>query len=134
MTSTMTIEGDNTSAVDTRSSMTTQGSVTAPSFRPPSGKTKIDQIICAVGCDGLVDGGVIVIFRLTGGVKDGPHSFCIAGTGGELTAGADNTARGVHFRLDDVNLDLTGDNLVFEQDQGGVDQGTISLAVTLVFK
>ena len=63
MSKTLTVEGDITAA-DTRTLITSQGSVTAPSMVIPAGATKIDKVMVASAAEGLADGFAIFFVRL----------------------------------------------------------------------
>ena len=81
MSKTLTVEGDIT-AVDTRTLLTTQGSVTAPSLVVPSGMTKIVKILVAAAAEGLDDDVLARLEALDAFAE--LHDFA-----GELMAGGD---------------------------------------------
>lgn len=136
MSRTLTVEGDLT-AVDTRTNLTTQGSVTAPSLVVPSGMTKIDKILVAVAAEGLADGSATFILRLGGaGVLKGEQTFAVgAGARIAVQAGSDAGPQiGRLFILEDVNLDISpSDTINVSGEMAGTDIGTSRMVVTVVF-
>jgi hypothetical protein len=136
MSKTLTVEGDIT-AVDTRTLITTQGSVTAPSLVVPAGAKKIDKIYVAASAEGLADGSAVFILRLGGGaVMNGEQVIVIAAAGRIAPqAGSDAAPQvGLLFELEDANIDVAqSDSVVISAEMAGQDLGTARVAVTLVF-
>jgi len=136
MSKTLTVEGDIT-AVDTRTQITTQGSVTAPSLVVPSGFSKIDKIIVSAGAEGLADGSAVFLLRLGGsGVLKGEQVITV-GAAARIApqAGSDSAPQiAKAFILDDVDIDVSpSDNVSISAEMAGSDLGTARIAVTLIF-
>jgi hypothetical protein len=136
MSKTLTLEGDLT-AVDTRTAIVTQGSVTAPSLVTPAGVTKIDKIYAAAGAEGLADGSAVFFLRINGSaVKNGEQTIMI-GAGGRIAvqAGSDAAPQvGRLFKLENVEIAVNpSDSLTIAAEMAGSDLGTARAIVTLVF-
>lgn len=136
MSKTLTVEGDIT-AVDTRTNITTQGSVTAPSLVVPSGMTKIDKILVAVAAEGLADGSASFIVRLGGaGVLKGEQVITVGASARiAVQAGSDAAPQvGRLFILENVDLDVSpSDTISISAEMAGQDLGTARIVVTVVF-
>ena len=137
MSKTLTVEGD-IAAADTRTLLTTQGSVTAPSLVVPAGVSKIDKIVAAIASDEAADHSTTYILRLNGGaVKDGEQVIVIGASGfidietGANTAGADVRP----LVLDDVDIAVNpSDTITIAVDQATGDNGTAHAVITLLFE
>lgn len=136
MSKTLTVEGD-LATVDSRTLLTTQGSVTAPSLVVPSGSTKIDKIIAAAGAEGLADGSAVFFVRIGGNaVKRGEQSIMISAAGRiAVQAGSDAAPQYCDaFVLDNADIEVTGsDTVSISAEMAGSDLGTGRAVVTLVF-
>lgn len=136
MSRTLTVEGDLTT-VDTRTIISTQGSVTAPSLVVPSGMTKIDKIIVAAGADGLAVGSCVYFLRLGGnGVLRGEQTLMIAGSGTiAVQAGSDAAPQyGRAVVLENVDIDVSpSDTISISAEMAGSDNGTARVVVTVMF-
>ena len=136
MTRTITVEGDIT-AVDTRTYITTQGSVTAPSLVVPSGFSKIDKIIAACAPEALADGSATFFIRLSGGaVLNGEQTIMISSAGRiAVQSGSDAAPEQIRaWQLDDVDIPIrSGDNIAISAEMAGTDLGTAHVVITLVF-
>lgn len=136
MTKTLTVEGDLTAA-DTSTSLTTQGSVTAPSIVIPTGVTKIDKIAVSISADFAADGGAGFFVRLNGNaVKNGEQVIAVGAAGGIAPEAGANTAPSpsVLFILEDVEIDITAsDTITIRGEMAGSDLGTARMVVTLIF-
>jgi len=136
MSKTLTVEGDIT-AVDTRTLITTQGSVTAPSLVVPAGAKKIDKIFVASSSEGLADGSAVFLLRLGGGAVMNGEQVIAIGAAGRIAvqAGSDAAPQvGNLFKLDDAGIDVSqSDSVVISAEMAGTDVGTARVAVTLVF-
>jgi ATP-dependent protease HslVU (ClpYQ) peptidase subunit len=136
MSKTLTVEGDIT-AVDTRTLITTQGSVTAPSLVVPAGAKKIDKIFVASSSEGLADGSAVFLLRLGGGAVMNGEQVIAIGAAGRIAvqAGSDAAPQvGKLFKLDDAGIDVSqSDSVVISAEMAGTDVGTARVAVTLVF-
>lgn len=136
MSKTITVEGDIT-AVDTRTLLTTQGSVTAPSLVVPSGMTKIDKILVAVAAEGLADGSAAFLLRLGGaGVLKGEQTLTV-GAGGRIAVQAGSDAAPQISRVyefSDVDIDVSAsDTITIAGEMAGQDLGTARMIVTILF-
>jgi hypothetical protein len=136
MSKTLTVEGD-VGTVDSRTNITTQGSVTAPSLVVPSGVTKIDKLITAATAEGLADGSAALLVRIGGGaVKRGEQNI-IVGACARIApqAGSDSAPQiGQLFVLKDVDIEVNAsDNLTISAEMMGSDVGTVHIGITIVF-
>ena len=136
MSKTLTVEGDIT-AVDTRTNITTQGSVTAPSLVVPSGMSKIDKILVAVAAEGLADGSATFLLRLGGsGILKGEQVLTV-GAGGRIAvqAGSDAAPQvGKLFIIKNVDIDVSpSDTINISAEMAGNDLGTTRIVTTVVF-
>ena len=136
MSKTFTVEGDIASA-DTRTLLTTQGSVTAPSSVVPSGVTKIDKIIVGACSEGLADGAQSFFLRLGGAaVKNGEQTMMISAVGRIAPqAGSDSAPQLVNsIVFNDVDIEVSASDTVTVAVEGaGTDTGTGRAVVTLVY-
>jgi hypothetical protein len=132
----LTVEGDLTT-VDTRTLLTTQGSVTAPSLVVPAGVRQIVSIHAAAAAEGLADGSATFILRLGGGaVKNGEQTITVA-AGGRIAVQSGSDAApsiGRLFQLNDAGIDVNSTDVVtIAGEMAGQDLGTGHMVVTLVF-
>lgn len=137
MSRTLTLEGD-VNAVDTRVTLTAQGSVTAPSLVVPKGTTKIKSITVAGATDNAADDGAVVFFLRIGGnaVKNGESAIMFGGNGGQTVQAGSDAAPSVMtpFVLEDADIDVRdSDTISIACEMAGVDPGDATVAVTLVF-
>ena len=136
MSKTLTVEGDLT-AVDTRTLLTTQGSVTAPSLVVPSGMNKIDKILVACAAEGLADGSATFLLRLGGaGVLKGEQVIAVGAAGRiAVQAGSDAAPQvGKLFVIDNVDIDVSpSDTITVAGEMAGQDLGTARMVVTVLF-
>lgn len=136
MSKTLTVEGDIASA-DTRTLLTTQGSVTAPSLVVPSGTTKIDSIVMAATTEALAAGAQSYFLRIGGtAVKNGEQAIAISSVGMiAVQAGSDAAPQlmpAIVLRDVDIAVNAT-DNLSVAVEGSGTDTGTGHAVVTLIF-
>ena len=136
MSKTFTVEGDIASA-DTRTLLTTQGSVTAPSSVVPAGVTKIDSIIIAATTEGLADGAQSYFLRLGGNaVRNGEQSIAISAVGRiAVQSGSDAAPQLMSaIVLRDVDIEVSpSDTLTVAVEGAGTDTGTGHAVVTLIY-
>jgi hypothetical protein len=136
MSKTLTVEGDILT-VDTRTLITTQGSVTAPSLVVPSTAKMIDKIIVATGAEGLADGSACFFLRLGGGAVLNGEQVIVVGASGRIGPQAGSDAAPQHaqaFILEDCQIDVsTSDTVTVSAEMAGNDLGTARVAVTLIF-
>jgi hypothetical protein len=133
---TFTVEGDIASA-DTKTLLTTQGSVTAPSPVVPSGVKKIDKIIFAASSEGLADGKQTWILRLGGNaVRNGEQVIAISASGRiAVQTGSDAAPQVLAAQvLDDVDIEVSqSDTISVAVEGAGDDTGTGHAVVTLIY-
>lgn len=136
MSKTLTLEGD-LATVDSRTIITTQGSVTAPSLVVPSGSTKIDRLILAAAAEGLADGSGVFFIRIGGNaVKRGEQVIMVSAAGRIAAQTGSDAAPQVcqPIVLDDVDIEVEpSDTLSIAAEMAGSDMGTGRIAVTMVF-
>lgn len=133
---TITLEGDIT-AVDTRTALNTQGSITAPSKLVPAGYTKIDKIIVAGAADGLADGKASLFLRIGGNAVLGGEQVIPIGTVGRIAVQSGSDAapqiQGPVI-FEDLEIEVSpSDTVSVWAEAAGDDPGTAYVACTLVF-
>ncbi len=133
---TITLEGDVT-ATDTRTSLDSQGSISAPSKLVPAGYTKIDKIIVAGASDGLANGKASLLLRIGGNAVLGGEQVIPISTVGRIAvqAGSDSApqiAQPMVFENVDIAVSPS-DTISVWAEQAGDDTGTCYVAATLVF-
>lgn len=133
---TLTLEGDIT-AVDTRTTLTTQGSVTAPSLVTPANATKITTIVAACAAEGLSDGAATFFVRLGGNaVKNGEQVLVVSAAGRIAPqAGSDSAPQAmVPIVLENLDIEVSAsDTISVSAEMAGSDLGTARPIVTLIF-
>lgn len=136
MSRTITVEGD-VNAVDTRTLLTGQGSVTAPSLVVPAGMTKIIKVIVTGAADGLAAGEAVYFIRLGGNAVLGGEQAIVVGGSDSQTVQAGSDAApdlGFLFVLDNADIDVRpSDTISIAGEFAGVDVGDTTVAVTLVY-
>jgi len=135
LTKTLTVEGDVNTA-DTRTGLTAQGSVTAPSMKVPEGVSKIDKIIAAVAHDAAADGSAVWILRLGGSAVQKGEQVIVLAAGGciAVQAGSDRAPSVCQtFVLEDVDIDVIPDIITVDAEMDGSDLGDSTIIVTLIF-
>lgn len=136
MSRTITVEGD-VNEVDTRTLLTAQGSVTAPSLVVPSGMGKIASIMVSAAADGLANGEVIFFLRLGGNaVRNGEQTIVFGGTDSQsVQAGSDAAPDlGFLFMLENADIEVSpSDTISIAAEMAGVDVGDTTICVTLVY-
>jgi len=136
MAKTLTLEGD-IAAVDTRTALTTQGSVTAPSVVVPAGVSKIDKIIAAAAAEGLANGSAVFFLRVGGNaVKRGEQVIMISAAGTiAVQAGSDAAAQvAPPLVLENVDMEISpSDTLTISAEMAGSDLGTGHVVATVLF-
>ena len=137
MSRTITVEGD-INAVDTRTVLTAQGSVTAPSLVVPAGMTKISKVIAAFASDNLADDGSVALLVRLGGsaVLGGEQVITMGALGGQLPQTGSDVAPsvGIPFVLQDADIAVqASDTVSIAAEIAGVDPGDTTVAVTLVY-
>ena len=136
MSRTFTVEGDIT-AVDTKTILTTQGSVTAPSSVVPAGVSMVKRIIFACSSEGLADGKQVWFLRLGGNaVKNGEQTLVISASARiAVQSGSDAAPQLMSpIVLDDVDIEVSpSDTIEVSVEGAGDDTGTGHAVVTLIY-
>lgn len=136
MSKTFTVEGDIASA-DTRTALTTQGSVTAPSSVVPAGATKIDKIIVAATSEGLADGAQSVFVRLGGNAVLGGEQVIAVSALGRIApqSGSDSAPQLMPaWVLEDADIEVrASDTISISAEGAGTDTGTVHIGVTVIY-
>lgn len=136
MARTISVEGD-VNAIDTRTLLTAQGSVTAPSLVIPSGMTKIKKLIHTSAVDGLAAGHAVAFIRLGGNAVLNGEQVIMCGGHDSIApqSGADSAPDlGVYFQIEDLDIDVRpSDTITIAGELAGVDPGDATFAVTLVY-
>ena len=138
MARTITVAGD-INAVDTRTGLTGQGSVSAPSLVVPQAVSKIKQIVAAASHDGAADDGSALWFIRLGGtaVLNGEQNIVIGAGGNQSVQSGSDAAPNVMrpFILKDVDIEVRpGDVISIAGEFAGVDIGDTAMAVTLIYE
>lgn len=136
MAKTFTVEGDIASA-DTRTLLTTQGSVTAPSSVVPTGVSRIQSMTISATTEGLADGAQSYFVRLGGNaVKNGEQTIAISAVGRiAVQSGSDAAPQLMgSIVLKDLDIEVTpSDTLTVAVEGAGTDTGTGHAVVTLIY-
>lgn len=136
MAKTLTLEGDITT-VDSKTNLTTQGSVTAPSVVVPAGVSKIDKIIVAASAEGLANGSAVFFLRVGGNAVDRGEQVIMISAAGIIAVqlGSDAAAQvAAPIVLDDVDIAISpSDTLSISAEMAGSDLGTGHVVATVVF-
>lgn len=136
MSKTFTVEGDIASA-DTRTALTTQGSVTAPSSVVPAGATKIDKLIVTASSEALADGAQTFFVRLGGNAVMGGEQVIAISAVGRIApqSGSDSAPQLMTaFVLDDADIEVrASDTISISAEGAGTDTGTAHVGVTVVY-
>jgi hypothetical protein len=136
MSRTFTVEGDVTAA-DTRTALTTQGSVSAPSSVVPASAKKIDKVIVCGTSEGLADGAQSLIVRLGGNAVLGGEQVIVVSAMGRIApqSGSDSAPQLMTaWVLEDADIEVRSSDTVSVSAEGpGTDTGTIHVGVTLVY-
>lgn len=137
MSKTLLVEGD-LATVDSRTILSTQGSVTAPSTLVPSWAKKISRIMVAAAADGLAVGSSVFFVRLGGNaVLRGEQSIMISASGTiAVQAGSDAAPQiGRMVIFEDVDIDVSpSDTVTISAEMAGSDNGTGRVVVGLQFE
>lgn len=133
---TFTVEGD-IGSVDTKTNLTTQGSVTAPSPVVPNGVKKIDKIVIAAASEGLADGKQCWFIRLGGNaVLNGEQVLAIAASGRIAVQTGSDAAPQVMAPIvfEDVDIEVNmSDTISVSVEGAGEDTGTGHAVATLIY-
>lgn len=133
---TFTVEGD-IGTVDSRTLLTTQGSITAPSSIVPTTMKRIDKIVFAASSEGLADGKQTWLLRLGGNaVLNGEQVLAIAASGRIAVQSGSDAAPQLcpPIVLEDVDIAVNpSDTLTIAVEGAGDDTGTGHAVVTLIY-
>lgn len=133
---TFTVEGDIASA-DTKTLLTTQGSISAPSPVVPAGMKKIDKVLVACTSEGLADGAQNWFLRIGGNsVQNGEQVIGIGASGRIAVQSGSDAAVQIQAVQVYENIDITvtpSDTLSVSVEGAGTDTGTGHAVVTLVY-
>ena len=133
---TLTVEGDIT-AVDTRTALLGQGSISTPSMIVPAGYTKISKLIIAGASDGLADGKQTLFVRLGGNaVKGGEQLIPVSAVGRIAVQSGSDSAPQICKPIVYENVDIEvspSDTISIWGEGAGDDTGTLRIVATLVF-
>ena len=136
MSRTLTLEGDLT-AVDTRTVITTQASVTAPSLVVPAKATKIDRVIIAAAAEGLAAGSAVFFLRIGGNaVRRGEQVIMVSAAGMIAVQAGSDAAPAITslFVLENADIEvIASDTLSIAAEMAGSDIGTGRVVITFVF-
>lgn len=134
---TLTVEGDVTSA-DTKTLLTTQGSVTAPSLVTPASAKMIRRLFVAGCSEGLADGSQTWLLRLGGNAVLGGEQVITIGASGRIAVQSGSDAAPQLARaivLDDLMVEVSpSDTISIAAEGPGTDTGTGHIVVTAVFE
>ncbi len=132
----ITVEGDIAS-VDTRTALTTQGSVSAPSLIAPANFKVIDKILVAATSEGLADGKQSWFMRLGGNsILGGEQVIAIAASGRiAVQSGSDAAPQCMMAILfEDLQIAISpSDTISIWAEGAGDDTGTGHAVITLLF-
>jgi hypothetical protein len=133
---TICVEGD-VNAIDSRTGLTAQGSVSAPSRITPADATKIERIVVATGNDGLAAGAGNMFLRLNGAaIKGGEQIIPIGGHCSQTVQSGSDAAPSLFAAvvLNDIDIAVDpSENIDVSVELTGVDVGDTSVAVGIVF-
>lgn len=132
----ITVEGE-IGAIDTLTRFTTQGSVSAPSRLTPPNAKKIDRIIYAVAGDAAADGEASLALRLGGNAVRGGEQLIALGSDSfiDVQSGSDAAHATTPVQvMRDVDIEVVpSETLDLSMEMGGVDVGTVTGVVTVIF-
>jgi len=122
-----------TTAVDTKTQLTTLGSESAPGpLLVPASAKSLKAIIVAFSSDNAVAADGAYLVRLEGpGLPEGPEVIAVGASGVPVATGGVSTAAATRFELD-IPVTPSNEILVFGENVGE-DTGSVALGVTLEF-
>lgn len=136
MSKTLLVEGD-LATVDSRTILSTQGSVTAPSTLVPSWAKKIDRIMVAAAPEALANGSAVFFVRLGGNaVLRGEQSLMVSAAGCIAVQSGSDAAPQVSRVVvyEDCDIDVSpSDTVTISAEMAGSDLGTGHIVVGLQF-
>jgi hypothetical protein len=132
----VTVEGDIT-AVDAKTLLTNQGSVTTPSRLTPPDAAKVQRIVYAISHDSAADGEVNFLLRLAGDAIKGGEQTIVLGGGSFIDVQSGSDAGRNYMRtmvLDNVDIEVNpSESMDVAIEMVGVDIGTATGAVSVQF-
>ena len=133
---TLHLEGDITAA-DTRTALTAQGSVSAPSLVTPPDAKMITMLYGSICSEGLAAGAQSFFVRIGGNaVRNGEQVIMISAAGMiAVQSGSDAAPQlMVPIVLKDLDIEIgPSDTVSIAVEGAGTDTGTAHAAITLVF-
>ena len=137
MSKTLTVEGD-INAVNTKTNLTGQGSVAAPSRVTPANASKIVGVVAAVTCDQAAEGAAAFIIRLGGNaIRRGEQVIVFAGLAANtVVSGSDlPPVYNPLFKLFDADIEIDPSEVIdISMEMAGDDLGDATAVVTLIFE
>ena len=120
-------------AVDTKTALTEQGSISAPgTLYVPDGVSRLESVIVAVAGNYAAAGEAAFFIRLEGsGLPEGPETVCVGACGGNSTTGIQGAMVAKKIKLD-VPV-RPGNDILIYGEMVGDDIGQAEMSVTLVF-
>lgn len=133
---TLTLEGDITAA-DTRTQLTGQGSVAAPSLITPADAKVITAIAVSCSSEALADGAQSFFLRIGGNaVKNGEQVIAVSAVGRVAVQSGSDAAPQLMtpLVLSDLDIEISSsDSLSISAEGAGTDTGTAHITATLIF-
>lgn len=123
-----------TSAVDTKSQLSTLGSETAPGpLLVPAGAKSLRAIITALACDLATAADGTHFIRLEGpGLPEGPETVAVGASGAQVATGGSYSSPAQRVELD-IPV-VSGNEILIFAENAGEDSGTSTVGVTLEFQ
>ena len=123
---------------DTRTALSTEGSITAPGFmKTPSDKTRIAYLIVAVGAETpttTTQGGVFLV-RLGGKAMGEEITIVVGGDVSQIATAGESGGPGFGLVLDvDMPLAVPGEYLELYGEHAGVDASDPNFSIAPVFE
>ncbi len=137
MSRTLTVEGD-INAANTKTDLTTQGSVAAPSRVTPANAKRITGVIAAVCADQAAEGAAAFDLRHGGNaIRRGEQTIVFAGLGANtVVSGSDlPPVYNPLFMLFDADIEVDPSEVIdISMEMAGDDLGDATAVVTLIFE
>jgi len=136
MSKTLTVEGD-VNAANTKTNLTTQGSVAAPSRVTPADAKRITSVIVAAAADQLAEGAANILIRLGGNaIRRGEQTIICAGLAANtVVSGSDlPPVYNPLFMVMDADIEVDPSEVIdISAEVVGDDLGDATAVVTLIF-
>ena len=137
MSRTITVEGD-VNAANTRTLITGQGSVAAPSRVTPSNAKRIVGIIVAAAADQAAEGAANILIRLGGNaIRRGEQNIIVAGLAANTVVSGSDVPPVYNplFMLMDADIEVDPSEVIdVAAEMAGDDLGDATVVVTLIFE